>query len=469
MDITNQKILNFIAKTEEDVSVNLKSFMVTKDDKVITKFTKKPYDFDDKQLLFSVTKTVTAIGIGMAIDRKLLSLDDKILPFFQNKLPSKYSDNLELVTIKDLLTMSSGLHDDKMLEIFVKQDWQAEFLQLDFVEKPGSFYYYSTLGSHMLAVIFEKAAGKSLKEFISENLFTPLDISDFEWGSSPGGVTLGGMGLSLKIADMSKIGQLFLNRGCYNGVRILSEQYVDLATTTRILKDSSLVDDNSYQGNGYGFLVHIGKNWYYRLDGAFGQICLVAPDMNVVVTVTSTETNIEHLLKYIYDELLFSDDKSIISDEKLADTINNLTYLMPNSKGNQADSLAKNMYGSYSLDKKANGLAKIVLSKDSISPTGFELNSIYLDGANCKVRFDTEKPVRSTGLFMKDAFYAEQKYLSFAQLKSATELELTVYYLETPYIVKFDLEFSDDSVRVKFFINVAFTLADFEDCAKLEK
>ncbi|PID82931.1 MAG: hypothetical protein CSB15_00595 [Clostridiales bacterium] len=471
MGILESNILKFIENTENDRTINLKSFMMIKDGNTLFRFSKKPYKFEDKQLLFSVTKSITSIGIGIASDKGYLNLDDKVLKYLDNSNLYSFSSGVDKVRIKDLLTMSSGLKDDKLFEILYKKDWVKEFLNLDFVEKVGTHYYYSTLGSHMLSVILKKATDVDLADFIYENLFKPLNINNFEWGKSPDGYSLGGMGLSLSIEDMSKIGVMLLNKGIYNGKRILSEKYVNNATSTNIVKqDDKKQLKHSFSGDGYGYQIHIGKNGYYRLDGAFGQICLVVPDKNIVISATSTLTRVENLLKYIYENLLSEDNflnKShfINIQNVLDDKIKTLHYDLPEffdiPKG-----FKKFNNATYKLDENVNLVDKITLNS---TDNGLDFKVKLTDVTNYLSSFSFDKPIESSGVFMKDSFYEEQKYMSFAKWISPNELKLFIYYLETPYIMKYKLKFEEDRVDIRFFINCSFTIKNIEVLGKLVK
>lgn len=303
--ISSKRVLDFIEVTERDEAISLKTFMLLHDDHILTQFNKVPYALEDQHLLFSMTKSITSLGIGIAVDKGFIKLDDQVIAYFPNKLPESMGKHLRCISIKDLLTMSSGIHDDTYAKIFPQKDWVKEFLAQKFPHMPGTYYCYSTHGSHMLSAIVETATGQSLRDFLSEHLFLPLNIPKPQWETSPSGLTAGGMGLSLTTDAIAKIGIMLLNKGVYQGRRILSDDYIKAAISPQIYKHTEKDKENKkYSGLHYGYQIHIGKNNDYRLDGAFGQICLVVPDKKLIVVATSRKTKTEVLLKYIYEYII---------------------------------------------------------------------------------------------------------------------------------------------------------------------
>lgn len=234
--ILSKAILDFIEATEQDQEINLKTFILLYDDNILAQFSKKPYSLEDQQLLFSMTKSFTSLGIGIASDKGYLNIEDEIISYFPEQLPEQISNNLSKIKIKHLLTMTSGLNNNAYEELYPQKNWIKAFLNQKFPQEPGSYYCYSTHGSHMLSAIVEKATGNSLLEFLNENLFKQLDIPKPQWETCPLGMTAGGMGLSLSTESIAKVGVMLLNKGIYQRKRILSESYVNEATSPHVFK-----------------------------------------------------------------------------------------------------------------------------------------------------------------------------------------------------------------------------------------
>ncbi len=437
----------FIQATERDEKTNLKSFILIKNNKVIATYNKSPYNFDDLHLLFSIAKSFTSIGIGIARDKGLMDLNAKLIDVFPDKLPDHVSENLSKVTVRHLLTMSSGITDDKVIAITKNTtDWVREFLQLDFIKEPGTHYYYSTLGSHILSEVFTRVTGDRLSDFLDENLFQPLGIEDYEWGMSPAKATLGGMGISLPIASLSKVGLMLLHNGMYNNKRILSKEYIKEATSSKIEKSGK---KKIYSGNTYGYQFHIMKDGYFSMQGAFGQLCLIAPDKDLVLSLTSVNSGTsENILKYVYEYFL-NDKLSITNNSNYKGS-----YTLPDFDMNYKNrEELKNR--EYILDKNKNKFDRIIINQEGkilnvtiVTTTKEELN----------VTFNFTKKVEGRGIFVKDSFYSEQKYLSFAKWLNEKELLLTIYYLETSYIVDYKLTFIENEVEIDFHVNVNLTI-----------
>lgn len=156
--------------------------------------------------------------------------------------------------VKHLLAMTCGIHENTYTMLYPQQDWVRAFLEQDFPHQPGTYYRYSTHASHMLSAIVEKITKKSFIEFMLDNLFNPLDISKVTWEVSPLGITAGGMGLSSTIEAVAKFGQMLLDKGVYNGKRIVSQKYIELATITQ---SKNYKNEEKIHERGYGYCYYI--------------------------------------------------------------------------------------------------------------------------------------------------------------------------------------------------------------------
>ena len=144
----------------------------------VVRFCKKPYNIDELRLLFSLSKSFTGIGVGIANDLGIISLDDLVVSYFPDKLPPLISENLSRLKIEHLLTMSCGIHENTYPELYIQDDWVNAFLTQDFVHEPGTFYRYSTHATYMLSAIVERASGQSFYSFLKQYLLEPMEISN---------------------------------------------------------------------------------------------------------------------------------------------------------------------------------------------------------------------------------------------------------------------------------------------------
>ncbi len=293
----------------EMLQVIMHNIMVVKDGKVVFEKNLDPeWPADRPQHIFSASKTFTALAFGLAVDDGLVSVDDKVVDFFPDKLPEEISDNLKALTVKDLLTMQCGhdtdptwstmaAYDSTNMEISLKPgvDLAKAFLNHPFVHEPGTFFCYNSLCTYMVSAIVQKVEGKSVLELLDERIFRPLSIETPKWDADEEGVSYGGWGLHLRIEEMAKFGQLLLQKGKWNGKQLVSEQWVEEQTRKHIDNYSNgqtaeQVDSPPFLPlsrndwvAGYGYQTWRNTVGGYRADGAWGQMIVVIPEKNAVI------------------------------------------------------------------------------------------------------------------------------------------------------------------------------------------
>jgi hypothetical protein len=167
--------------------------------------------------------------------------------------------------------------------------------------KPGTHFLYNTAGTYMLSAIVQKATGSTVLDYLRPRLFEPLGIENPTWGTSPQGVTLGGFGLSIRTEDIARFGQLYLQKGQWRGKQLLPESWVNAATTRQTSNGSNPRSD---WDQGYGFQFWRSRHGAYRGDGAFGQFCIVLPEQEAVVAITSGTKDMQSVLNVVWDHLL---------------------------------------------------------------------------------------------------------------------------------------------------------------------
>src|SRR6516164_6755983 len=278
--ISSQAISDFVSTV--DKIDTLHSFMLVRHGRVVGEGWWKPEAPDKPHVLHSLSKSFNSTAVGLAIAEGKLSLDDPVLKFFPADAPAEPSENLKAMKVRDLLTMTCG-HDAE-----AKSSRGApsvkDFLAQPVPHKPGTHFLYNTLGSYTLSAIVTKATGKTSLEFLKPRLFQPLGIENPEWPSSPEGNSLGGYGLQLCTEDIAKFGQLYLQKGKWNGKQLVPASWVEQATSKETSNGSSPKSD---WDQGYGYQFWRCRHNSYRGDGAFGQYCLVIPELDAVVAITS--------------------------------------------------------------------------------------------------------------------------------------------------------------------------------------
>lgn len=194
---------------------------------------------------YSVSKSVTSIGVGLAVQEGLLRLDDPVLRFYPEYDPAELAPNLRRMTVRDLLKMGCGSKDKMFFwndaQRLQCRDWQDYFLRNAFPYEPGTRFEYNNFNSYMCSCIVERAAGCTLKDYMTPRFFDKLGIGNPDWLTCPMGHSAGANGLFLSIDEMSRIGQFLLHDGCWNGEQLLDPAYLHEAekTSTRSMPPST--------------------------------------------------------------------------------------------------------------------------------------------------------------------------------------------------------------------------------------
>ncbi len=299
--ISSQAIREFVEAADK---INtLHSFMIVRHGRVIAEGWWKPEAADKLHLLNSVSKSFNATAVGIAIDDGKLSLDEPVLKFFPADAPAEVSDNLKALTVRDLLTMSGG-HDTEPKAVNGAPSVQ-QFLAHPFTHKPGTHFQYNSMGSYTLSAIVTKVTGQTTLDYLKPRLFEPLGIKNPQWTSSPEGNSIGGSGLNLCTEDVAKLGQLYLQGGKWNGKQLISQQWVQQASSKQVANEqASHAKIGIDWRQGYGFQFWRCTHNAFRGDGASGQFVVVIPDKDVVVAITADTGNMQGELNAIWDKLL---------------------------------------------------------------------------------------------------------------------------------------------------------------------
>lgn len=448
--IPSSAILEFIEAVEQSEQ-ELHSFMLLKNDAVVAEGWWSPYGQDIPHLMFSLSKSFTSTAVGMAIDDGLFSVDDTVLSFFPDEAPDHVSDYLASMRVKHLLTMATG-HDVKTFPFMYSREdnnWAKGFFEVPIPYEPGTFFFYNSGASYMLSEIVQRKTGKNLMEYLTPRLFEPLGIEGAYWQTSPQGVQLGAIGLSLKTEDIARFGQLYLHKGMWQGKRLLSEAWIEEATAKQVSNGS---DPQSDWEQGYGYQFWRSKHGLYRGDGAFGQFCIVMDAYNAVLAVTSAVQDMQIVMNLVWDILLpaLDSDTAIESGEdyqRLTEKLANL-HIDP-IEAQSVSPLAEQVSGVvYNADQNA---------------LGIEQFSLNFTDSGCVFTFDDESITAGYGAWHKDEatifneIWLEGKIplVACGTWLSDTGFRLVTRLYETPYVYTFDFEFDGDNVHLTVQINVS--------------
>ena len=292
---------------------DLHSIMIVKDGKVVKEQWLSEGAPDKLHILNSVSKTFTATAVGFAIAEGKLSLSDKLVDIFPDKLPAEVSDNLKKVEVRHLLTMSAG-HDTEPSRRSMPEgaDWVEAFLAHPFVHEPGTFFWYNSMGTYMLSAIVQKVTGEKVIDYLTPRLFEPLAIEGATWQESPQGINTGGWGLYLKTEDLAKMGQLILQGGKWNGQQLISSEWIAEATAKHIdcrpagMRPEQInfkVEDSDWL-QGYCYQMWRCRHGAVRADGANGQYIIVMPEQNAVIAMTANISDMQGEINLVWEHLL---------------------------------------------------------------------------------------------------------------------------------------------------------------------
>jgi CubicO group peptidase (beta-lactamase class C family) len=300
--VFSQGILSFVEAVHRDIQY-LHSFMMVRHGHVIAEGWWAPYGRDQRHVLYSLSKSFTSTAIGFAVQEGLLSLDDTVVSFFPEDTPADASDHLKAMTIRHILAMAGGQDVDTTARAVTQPDgnWVRGFLSAPAPHPPGTHFVYNSAATYMCSAILQKVTGQPLIDFLTPRLFKPLGIKGAWWESDPRGINVGGWGLNITTEDIAKFGQFYLQKGVWQGKRLLAETWVEQATRKQV--DNSAETSPDWR-QGYGYQFWRCRHNAYRGDGAFGQFCIVLPDQDAVIAITSGVDDMQAALDKVWAHLL---------------------------------------------------------------------------------------------------------------------------------------------------------------------
>lgn len=254
-------------------------FMALRHGKVICECNFAPYPKGMWHITHSMCKSITGMAIGMLIEAEKLKLDENIYDIFPDHINAFSKIFRPVITVENLLTMTSGVTFNKS-GIVSGNDWLGSFLNASVNGKPGTEFQYNSLNTYVLSAIVTKRTGETLTEYLTPRLFGPLGITKYYWETCPKGITKGGWGLFLCAEDMAKLGQLYLQRGKWNGQQLVSEYWIEISTA-RHLK----TQNDTY---GYGYQLWMEQRpGSFEYNGMLGQNVIIYPDMDMVLVTNA--------------------------------------------------------------------------------------------------------------------------------------------------------------------------------------
>ena len=462
--IPSAVIAAFLAAVEQG-DCGLHSFMLLRHGHVVAEGWWAPYEPDAPHMLFSLSKSFTSTAVGMAVAEGRLSVDDPVLAFFPKEAPRTPSENLAAMRVRHLLSMSTG-HDHDTTEYLYKQqdgDWAKAFLARSVAHEPGTHFLYNTGATYMLSAIVQRVTGMTLLEYLRPRLFEPLGIAGATWETCPRGVNTGGFGLSIKTEDIARFGQLYLQRGVWQGQQLVPAVWVADASAKQSANGVSAESDWE---QGYGYQFWRCRHGAYRGDGAFGQFCVILPEQDAVIAITGGTPDMQAVLNLAWTHLLPAMSPTTLPEdsrahEALTRALGRLT--LPPPSGLTASALALQITGKwYNFTGKRSPLRAVSFAFGSdqdictVRDDHGEHQVVVGRGAWAKgvttwylthphsTEHSTVQPVAASGAWMAGDVY-----------------EMKLYFNETPFCLTIGCKFGADTVKLKLTMNVSFGPTEF--------
>ena len=300
--ISSEAVRSYIEAADAQINT-LHSFMLVRHGHVIAEAWWQPESADKKHVMWSLSKSFNSTAVGLAIEEGKLSLEDRVLKFFPNEAPAEPSENLKAMRVRDLLTMSGGHDVEPKFDVTVGPTVK-DILAHPVVHAPGTYFRYNSPGSYTLSAIVTKATGLKVLDYLTPRLFEPLGIESPDWGSTAEGYNFGGWGLFIPTEDIAKFGQLYLQKGKWNGKQLLPEKWVEAATSKQVDNSKAPSARTTDWQQGYGFQFWRCQHNCFRGDGRDGQICLVMPDQDAVIAITAQTAQMQTELDLVWEKLL---------------------------------------------------------------------------------------------------------------------------------------------------------------------
>ena len=305
-DVDAAGILELVEAAERD-HLGLHSLMVVRHGHVVAEGWWRPYAADRVHLAYSISKTLTATAVGLLAQEGRLSLDDRVLDHFPDLPRDAVAPGWEDVRIRHCLSMTVGHEHDAWNDVFDRmsgsdfgssRDWVPRVFATQPEREPGTVFAYNQVATYLLAVIVRDLTGSGIAEVLRPRLLTPLGLPDIPWHRDPLGRELGFTGAHLTTEAIASVGQLYLDRGRWQGHQLLSEAWVDEATRAFGPRNEDPGADEDWT-RGYGFSFWM-QRFGYRGDGAYGQFLIVLPEHDAVVAITSEQTRMQSTLDLLW-------------------------------------------------------------------------------------------------------------------------------------------------------------------------
>lgn len=432
-------------------ALGLHSLMLLRHGHVLAEGWWHPYGPDSPHMLYSLSKSFAATAIGLLAAEGALSLDDPVLRFFPDDAPSEVGPHLAAMRVRDLLAMATGHDVDTTNELRLRPDgnWAKAFLAQPVVHPPGTHFVYNSGATYMLSAIVQGITGDTLLRYLQPRLLEPLGIAGATWESCPRGINAGGWGLSITTDAIARFGQLYLQDGVWKGQRILPAGWVEQASSAQVRNGTN---PNSDWEQGYGFQFWRCRHNAYRGDGAFGQFCVLLPEHDALLAITSGTPDMQAVLDAAWEHLLPAFGGDPLPDDPAAQAALRQTLAalqLPAPQGSPASPQGARFAGAYAFapnDQQVESIAFAFAENAALTLRAAGHEERVVCGAHEWVRGESRlldgrdaRPVAARGAWPSDDTFVA-----------------VLCFYETPYCLTLTCRFTGDAVQYNCRANVSF-------------
>ena len=445
--VSSAAILSFVDAADRQLD-SLHSLMILRHGQVVAEGWWAPYHSEANHSLYSLSKSFTSTAVGIAIAEGKLSLDDEVLKAFPEDAPASPGDNLKGMRLSDLLRMNTGNQTEPPRPMDVS--WTKAFLGHAVPFKPGTHFLYNTSATYMASAMIQKKTGETLLDYLHPRLFGPLGISHPTWELSPQGISTGGYGLSIRTEDIASFGQLYLQRGEWNGKQLVPAAWIDAATARQTSNGSNPASD---WDQGYGYQFWRCRHGAYRGDGAFGQFCIVLPEQDAVIAITAGVKDMQAVLNVVWEKLLPAFRSNPLPEDAdnagaLSRRLKALSLPVVEGKGAPAEVFGKR----FTFPENERKLESIVVERGDNGETAAVLKA-RINGADHRIALGRGRWVSGKSAWLR---LKEQPVGACGAWTADNQLTAKLCYYETPFTIAVRLEFSGNEVRLTSDANMWF-------------
>ena len=449
--ISSADILKFIDGMEDLPEIKeTHGFIILRHGKLISEGYYSPYTKDMPHSLFSSTKTFVQLAIGFMVQEGLIDIEDKISDYFTDRLPENISEVNKNLLVRHLLMMATGHRGQTLHQggdfTDMGLDKVKEFFETESYIDAGAEFQYDNIATYVLSSLVSKLTGQNVVEYLKPRFLDPLDMTIDYYSTDSNNVCIGYSGFRIKLRDFAKVGQFFLNGGTWEGKRLLSEKWCREAIKKHIECEGPCGED---WNQGYCWQMWRGRHNTVRLCGAFGQMCVIALDKDIVFATNSGANfnKLHYILENFYQNILLkAKDKPLeenpIGNIKLENRIDRLKLL---STFSDVSIRAESLSGKKLKFKKIGRYDTLKLEFEG------ELCKVTLSGES-KISFDAGlKIAKETyiedGGFMTVDPYDHGIYHATAYFDGEDKFIVTVRILETQTIIKIEVD-KEENVKL---------------------